>query len=72
MIGGEDKLFRPVVEGVLAPERLLDGSVDLQFVMLLNEAMDIKAENQRRAYDAAKTQAAMNAKERGTARTRRR
>jgi hypothetical protein len=36
MVGGEDVLFRPVLHKVLAPERLLDGSVDLAFVMLLN------------------------------------
>lgn len=48
MVEGEEVLFRPVMRGILAPERLLDGSVDLAFVMLLNEAIDIEQENMRR------------------------
>jgi hypothetical protein len=52
MVGGEDVLFRPVLHKVLAPERLLDGSVDLAFVMLLNEAIDIEQENMYRAAKA--------------------
>lgn len=60
MIEGEDILFRPVLAGVLAPERLLDGSVDLQFIMLLNEALDIKQENERRAYEASRAEALAN------------
>jgi hypothetical protein len=52
MVGGEDVLFRPILHKVLAPERLLDGSVDLAFVMLLNEAIDIEQENMYRAAKA--------------------
>jgi hypothetical protein len=52
MMEDEDVLFRPVLRGILAPERLLDGSVDLQFVMLLNEAMIVEGENQRRVSSA--------------------
>jgi hypothetical protein len=52
MVGGEDVLFRPVLHKVLAPERLLDGSVDLAFIMLLNEAIDIEQENMYRAAKA--------------------
>ena len=52
MVEGEDVLFRPVLRGILAPEKLLDGSVDLAFVMLLNEALDIEQENQRRSLVA--------------------
>lgn len=53
MVGGEDAIFRPVLRQVLAPERLLDCSVDLEFVMLLNEALCVEDENKRRAHDAA-------------------
>lgn len=49
MVEGEDALFRPVLAGHLRPESLLNCDVDLQFVMLLNEAMDIEQENTRRA-----------------------
>jgi hypothetical protein len=52
MVGGEDVLFLPFLHKVLAPERLLDGSVDLAFVMLLNEAIDIEQENMYRAAKA--------------------
>jgi hypothetical protein len=56
MIGGEDPLFRPVLRGILAPERLIDGSVDLEFVMLLNEAIAVEDENSRRAEKWAREQ----------------
>jgi len=54
MLGGEDPLFRPVIRGYLKAESLLDYSVDLEFVMLLNEAIDIEQENNRRADVAAR------------------
>lgn len=51
MVGGEDVLFRPV--GRFYPATaLLDGSVDLAFVMLCNEAIDIETENNIRADEA--------------------
>lgn len=49
MIGGEEVLFRPVSCGYYHADRLLDGSIDLAFVMLCNEAIDIERENDRRA-----------------------
>lgn len=54
MVGGEDPLFRPVLRGILKAESLTDGSVDLAFVMLLNEAIDIEIENNRRAEVASR------------------
>lgn len=57
MVGGEEVLFRPVLRGMLKAESLLDGSVDLQFVMLLNEALTIEQENERRAIEAARAEA---------------
>lgn len=54
MIGGEDILLRPVLRGLLRYESLLDASVDLQDVMILNEALDVEAENQHRSAQAAR------------------
>jgi hypothetical protein len=45
----EDWLFRPVLRGMLAAESLVNGAVDLAFVALLNEAIDVEQENQLRA-----------------------
>lgn len=48
MVEEEDILLNPVVAGWLSAESLLDGSVDLQYVMWLNEALDVRQENERR------------------------
>lgn len=40
--------MRPVLAGILSAESLVDGSVDLAFVALLNDALTAKEENQRR------------------------
>lgn len=52
MIGGEDWLFRPVLRHLIKAESLLDGSVDLAYIALLNEALDVDAENQHRLKKA--------------------
>lgn len=49
MDGKEDWLFRPVFRGLLRGESLVDGSIDLAYVALLNEALDVEQENQARA-----------------------
>lgn len=49
MAQGEDWLFRPVMRGMLRAESLLDRSVDLEFIALLNEAIDVEQENTHRA-----------------------
>lgn len=56
MVGEEDVLFRPVLHNppMYSAERLLDCTIDLQFVMLCNEAIDVQQENERRAHAAAK------------------
>lgn len=54
MIGEEDVLFRPVSRGWLKAESLIDGTVDLAYVMLLNEAIDVEMENDRRYTVAQK------------------
>lgn len=48
MAGGEDWLFRPVLAGCCRMESLLDGSLSLVDIADLNEAMDVKDENERR------------------------
>lgn len=54
MIGEEDWVLRPVLRGLLKGESLLDGSVDLEYVALLNEALDVEAENRYRLEKALK------------------
>lgn len=48
MADSEDWLFRPVFRGLLKAESLVDGSVDLEYVALLNEAIDVENENTHR------------------------
>ena len=48
----EDWLFRPVLRGLLKAESLVDGAVDLEFVALLNEALDVEQENAQRGRKA--------------------
>lgn len=48
MMGEEDWLFRPVMRGMIKAESLLDCSVDLAFIDLLNEAIEVEAENTHR------------------------
>ena len=53
MASGEDWLMRPVLSGAIRYESLKDGSIDLGDIARLNDAMDVAAENERRALDAA-------------------
>lgn len=53
MVGEEDWVFRPVLAGMVRAESLVDGSIDLAFIRLCNEALDVKQENEfriRKAY----------------------
>lgn len=61
MHDGEDFLFRPVMRGMFTADRLVEpgGRVDLAFVALCNEAIDIEQENQLRARKAAERKAAI-------------
>lgn len=52
--GGEDWLMRPVIEGCCKYESLLDGSVGLADIALMNDALSVRDENQRRAEEAAR------------------
>ena len=48
MPGGEDWLLRPVLEGMCKYESLHDGTLSLYDVALMNDALDVKYENERR------------------------
>lgn len=50
MAEDEDWLLRPVLRGLMKAESLLDPSVDLAFIALLNEALDVEQENTYRAH----------------------
>jgi hypothetical protein len=44
-------LLLPVMEGLLKYESLIDGTVDLCDVALLNDALSVKRENEARVQD---------------------
>jgi len=48
MATGEDWLLRPVLRGLIQFESLLDGTLSLEDVADLNEALDVAEENERR------------------------
>lgn len=51
---GEDWLLRPVVKGMCRYESLKDGTLDLADIALMNDVLDVQAENERRYLDAMK------------------
>jgi hypothetical protein len=48
----EDWVMRPVLEGMCNYESLIDGTLSLLDVARMNEAMEIRDENQARAHEA--------------------
>lgn len=48
MAEGEDWLYRPVLRGYVQAESLFNGAITLEQVALVNEAIDVSEENQRR------------------------
>ena len=48
----QDWLLRPVVERMCQYESLKDGTLDLADIAILNEALDIRAENEARIQEA--------------------
>lgn len=54
LANGEDWLLRPVLEGLVKYESLLDGSLDLSDIALLNDALSVRDENSSRAYERAR------------------
>ncbi|WP_413207760.1 DUF6889 family protein [Rhodospirillum sp. A1_3_36] len=53
MATGEDWLYRPVLAGCCRVESLFDGSLTLADVADLNEALDVRDENERRGREWA-------------------
>ncbi len=45
---GEDWLMRPVLEGLCKYESLLDCTLDLKDIAKMNDALDVRAENEKR------------------------
>lgn len=52
--GGEDWLLRPVVKGMCRFESLKNGDLDLKDVALMNDALDVLAENERMAMERSR------------------
>lgn len=46
--------MRPVVRGMCRFSELLDGTLSLEHVALMNDALDVEAENERLAYEQMK------------------
>lgn len=53
--GGEDLLLYPVIRGMCKYESLLDGSLDLADIALMNDALAVQADNQAKAQRAAES-----------------
>lgn len=54
MSEGEDWIMRPVLRGLCKYESLTDGTLDLEDVEIMIEALEVEAENQRRIEEWAK------------------
>jgi hypothetical protein len=48
MASGEEWLLRPVLEGLCNYESLTDGTLTLADIAVLNDALDVKYENEAR------------------------
>lgn len=49
--------MRPVLRGLCKYESLLDGTIDLEDIALMNDALDVSDENEARTLKALKQQA---------------
>lgn len=54
MPDGMDWLLRPAARGLCRYESLKDGTLDLEDVALMNDALDIQDENERRCLNSRK------------------
>lgn len=54
MPDGEDWLLRPVDRGMCSYESIIDGTLSLEDVALMNDYLDVKDENERRFNEANK------------------
>lgn len=48
----EDWLLRPVIKGMCKYESLRDGTLDLNDIALMNDALDVVADNEQLINDA--------------------
>ncbi len=53
MPNDEDWLLRPVLRGMCKFESLIDGTLTLEHVALMNDALDVADENERRIQEAS-------------------
>lgn len=51
---GEDWLLRPVLRGLCKYESLIDGTLGLADIALMNDALDVQEENEMRYREANK------------------
>lgn len=58
MFDKEDWVLRPVMRGMVKYESLIDGTLTLSDIALLNEAIDVESENTYRAHKAMEAKAA--------------
>ena len=49
---GSDWIMRPVIEGMCSYESLKDGTLDLEDIARMNDALDVKYENKERMRKA--------------------
>lgn len=57
MADGEDWLMRPVIEKMCSYKDLIDGTYGLEDVVIMNEAIDVKYENECRWHEHEKQKA---------------
>lgn len=48
----EDWVMRPVLEKCCNYESLIDGTLDLEDIARMNEALDVRMENERKYHEA--------------------
>lgn len=51
---GEDWVLRPVINGLIKYESLLDGTLSIDDIALLNDALDVKIQNEELYNEAMK------------------
>lgn len=56
MASGEDWIMRPILEGMCMYRELIDGTLSLVDLARMNEALDVRAENERRITAALERQ----------------
>jgi hypothetical protein len=52
LLDGEDEIMRPVMAGLIKFESLIDGTLTLEHIELLNATLDNRRENEARYREA--------------------